>query len=240
MAPATSNEQQLFGQHDAQWITPGLPGHGDILLFNNGQARPSGNWTSIEQFTPPRNQNGNYSAIGSGSWAPNASNWSWSDGNFFAAIAGGCQRLKTGNTFITDSGNGMLFEVTTAGNIVWTWNNPYPPLSENELFKTPLDRRMLWPGDFTLSVSGGTAAVELLAGAQHAHQQFFVTTKIPGLPLTNKILFGQLDQSGQAVLQYKYHYLSASFIGREATLLAGVTTGGYRLLSKEIQVNFIQ
>ena len=32
----TANDQKLFGSHNAQWIAPGLPGAGNIIVFNNG------------------------------------------------------------------------------------------------------------------------------------------------------------------------------------------------------------
>ena len=35
-----SSDQQLFGQHDVQWIEEGRAGAGDLLLFNNGVGRP--------------------------------------------------------------------------------------------------------------------------------------------------------------------------------------------------------
>ena len=41
----TAGDQQLWYQHDVHWITPGLPGAGRILLFNNGRNRPEGNFS---------------------------------------------------------------------------------------------------------------------------------------------------------------------------------------------------
>jgi hypothetical protein len=45
-------DQQLFGQHDAQWITEGLVGEGNLLIFNNGSAQERG-WSSVIEITPP-------------------------------------------------------------------------------------------------------------------------------------------------------------------------------------------
>ena len=50
----TPADQQLNGQHDAQWIRPGLPGEGNILIFNNGEGRKDGEHSSIEEIKPPR------------------------------------------------------------------------------------------------------------------------------------------------------------------------------------------
>src|SRR5690606_15913622 len=38
----TRADQKFFYQHDAQWIEPGLPGAGNILVFNNGWNRVDG------------------------------------------------------------------------------------------------------------------------------------------------------------------------------------------------------
>ena len=43
---------------------------------------------------------------------------------FFSALRGGCQRLPNGNTLITESDRGRVFEITRAGEIVWEFYNP--------------------------------------------------------------------------------------------------------------------
>ena len=45
----TDKDQQLFGQHDAHWIPPGLPGEGHVLLFNKGYRRPQGSYSSVDE-----------------------------------------------------------------------------------------------------------------------------------------------------------------------------------------------
>ncbi len=32
----TVSDQQLFWAHNTHWIAPGLPGEGNVLVFNNG------------------------------------------------------------------------------------------------------------------------------------------------------------------------------------------------------------
>jgi len=44
--------------------------------------------------------------------------------SFFSFARGSNQRLLNGNTFIADSDNGRLFEVTPSGEIVWEFVNP--------------------------------------------------------------------------------------------------------------------
>ncbi len=56
----SSADQQLFVQHDAQWIGNGLPGAGNILIFNNGQGRPDGDYSSVDEIVPPVASDGSY------------------------------------------------------------------------------------------------------------------------------------------------------------------------------------
>lgn len=43
---------------------------------------------------------------------------------FFTATRGSCQRLANGNTLITESNKGYVFEVDPKGEKVWVWANP--------------------------------------------------------------------------------------------------------------------
>jgi hypothetical protein len=46
--------QKMNYQHDTQWINPGLPGAGNILVFDNGWNRPGGrNYSAVRELTPP-------------------------------------------------------------------------------------------------------------------------------------------------------------------------------------------
>ena len=44
--------------------------------------------------------------------------------SFFSLLRGGNQRLPNGNTIITESDQGRVFEVTKDGKIVWEFYNP--------------------------------------------------------------------------------------------------------------------
>ncbi len=51
--------------------------------------------------------------------------WSYQDpGNFFTRTRGSNQRLANGNTLITESDTGYVFEVTIDGEVVWEFANP--------------------------------------------------------------------------------------------------------------------
>ena len=45
--------KRLFYPHDVQWIPEGYEKAGHLTIFNNGQERPEGEWTSIELIEPP-------------------------------------------------------------------------------------------------------------------------------------------------------------------------------------------
>lgn len=116
----TTGDQQLFAQHDAEWIADALPGAGNILIFNNGQGRSGDNYSSIDEIVPPLAPDGTYS--NSSAFGPAAPVWTYSATpatNFYAERISGSQRLPNGNTLVCDGPAGHFFEVTAAGTSVW-------------------------------------------------------------------------------------------------------------------------
>lgn len=78
-----------------------------ILLFDNGTNRL---WSRVLEMDP----------------ATNRIVWEWRadpQEKFHSATRGGAQRLANGNTLITESDRGHVFEVTRAGRIVWRFRN---------------------------------------------------------------------------------------------------------------------
>ena len=118
-----SSDQQLFGQHDVQWIEEGRAGSGDLLLFNNGVGRtPSVSSVDVIQ---PSSSNGDYPLQSNGTWGPNAPSWSWNLGEqMYAQSISGAERLPNGNTLVTYGTRGTLYEVDLNGGIVWKYINP--------------------------------------------------------------------------------------------------------------------
>ena len=57
----THADQKLFAQHNANWIRPGLPGEGHLLVFNNGGHRPDGDYSSVDELVLPVDSQGRYS-----------------------------------------------------------------------------------------------------------------------------------------------------------------------------------
>ncbi len=127
----TEMDRKFFGQHDAQWIAPELPGAGNILVFNNGSGRSPVNYSSVDEFTPPVDQNGNYPSPGPGTaFGPTDLTWTYfSDplDDFFSFILSGAQRQPNGNTLICQGNDVVFFEVSPAEATVWEYRNPVGP-----------------------------------------------------------------------------------------------------------------
>ena len=135
----TPDDQQLFWPHNPQWIPPGRPGAGNILIFNNG-AEFSGfqrGYSSIDEIAPPVD-GVNYRLNPGLAYPPVKPVWVYTaptPSDFFAPYISGTQRLPNGNTFICDGVHGTLFEVTPAGKTVWKYINPITgngPLRQGE------------------------------------------------------------------------------------------------------------
>ena len=123
----SASDQKLFKQHDAQWIESGLPGAGNILIFNNGAGRPDGNYSSIDELESPIDENGNYELTSGTAYTPAEQSWIYSatpESEFYSSFISGAQRLPNGNTLICSGANGRFFEVTTDKEIVWEYVNP--------------------------------------------------------------------------------------------------------------------
>ena len=119
-------DRQLFQQHDAQWIEAGLPGAGNILIYNNRnnvvrEDEPADDeYSSVLEISLPLREDGSYD------WSAEPEIvWIYDQG-FYSRIISGVQRLPNGNTLITAGVPGRVLEVTPAGEVVWDFLNPVP------------------------------------------------------------------------------------------------------------------
>ena len=119
-----ATDQKLFLQHDAHWIPASSPGAGNILIFNNGNRRPGGNASSVDEITPPLSADGSYTRNAPEAFGPTSFAWTFQANDFYAQNVSGAQRLLSGNTLICDGPHGELFEVTPNGEVVWRYINP--------------------------------------------------------------------------------------------------------------------
>lgn len=121
----TAADQQLFGMHDVHWIPDGLPGAGNLLVFNNGNmmARP---YSSIDELATPLDESGSY-GTGLGGYGPDAPTWQYTADPpeaMFAANISSAQRLPDGGTLVCVGPEGRFIEVTADGDEVWSYAVP--------------------------------------------------------------------------------------------------------------------
>jgi hypothetical protein len=123
-APASGQPvDQFVGQHDAHIIPEGLPGAGDLLLFDNQGAAgyPAAELVTVGGSrvleVDPTTEKIVWSYTADLSDQP-----LWA---FRSAFIGSARRLPNGNTLIDEGMNGRFFQVTPAGEIVWEYVSPY-------------------------------------------------------------------------------------------------------------------
>ncbi|MDH3937554.1 MAG: aryl-sulfate sulfotransferase, partial [candidate division Zixibacteria bacterium] len=122
----TEEDQKLYLQHDAQWITPGLQGEGRILLYNNGGKDRL--HSTVDEIETTVDVNGHYPQPAPGeAHGPAAASWVYGADpadEFYSTILSGASRLANGNTLICAGIHGWFFEVTSDGEKVWEYINP--------------------------------------------------------------------------------------------------------------------
>src|SRR5262249_21862037 len=109
------------------WIPRGLPGEGHLLVFNNGNGRPGGNYSSVDELALPVDAQGRYARKPGAAYGPDKPVWSYSapkKDDFYSSFISGTQRLPNGNTLICSGANGTIFEVTPSKEVVWKYVNP--------------------------------------------------------------------------------------------------------------------
>ena len=101
-----NGDQKVFGSHNATPL-----GKNRFLVFDNGSERAEGNRSAVVEVD---------ARTGKIEWeyAARVSN------SFYTARQGAAQRLPNGNTFVTSSNHGHLFEVTRDKKIVWDYVSP--------------------------------------------------------------------------------------------------------------------
>jgi len=121
----TAADQTLYGQHDIQWVPDGDVHAGKLLVYNNGQNRPGGNYSSVDVFTAPMDSAGNYVIGATDAFGPTALDWTYfTDDSFYSPNISGANRLPNGNTLICEGAGGHIFEVDLAGTLVWDYQSP--------------------------------------------------------------------------------------------------------------------
>ncbi len=124
----TTDDQKLYGQHDAHWIDYGLPGEGNILIFNNGFGRPGVILAStLEEITPDLDGDGFYELNENNIFGPQETVWTYPDSltnDFYEGRISGSQRLGNGNTLVCLGRSGKFLELTETEDVVWQYQSP--------------------------------------------------------------------------------------------------------------------
>jgi hypothetical protein len=125
----------LIGPHHPHIIPKGLPGEGNILVFDNGgfagygipnPGSPKGHndalrdYSRVIEFDPLTLEiiwQLTYDEFG---YLPIINKY-----KFYSPLISSAQRLPNGNTFITEGSSGRLFEVTSNHELVWEYVSPY-------------------------------------------------------------------------------------------------------------------
>jgi len=126
------------GLHHAHVIPRGLPGEGNILIFDNGGFAGFGAPNPTAPFGM-NNARRDYSRVIEIDpiemkivWEYNANKAGSRDlAKFYSDYVSSAQRLPNGNTLITEGAFGRLFEVTPEYETVWEYISPYYQEKEN-------------------------------------------------------------------------------------------------------------
>ncbi len=186
----TLADQRLFQPHNAHWIPEGLPGAGNVLIFNNG-SEYSGlerGYSSVDEISLPADGS-NYDLDEGSAYGPNDLVWTYfadPPDSFYSNTQAGAQRLPNGDTLITDAEAGRIFEVTREGKMVWEFVNPtgydrvyrayryapdYPGLRGLDL--TPQNESDLWRVNWWLKSESYRAAYRAAAAGEPVARSVF-------------------------------------------------------------------
>lgn len=139
----TESDQTLHFLHSVLWIPDGLPGAGNLMVFENGVGQPEGEYSTVHEFKLPYMEEIYGNAVWfeqgvDGTYKDPESIWSFSAPNeFFSNIVSGQQRLPNGNTLIAEGMTGRIFELEEGSDaLVWEYVNPVVqtgPLSQGDV-----------------------------------------------------------------------------------------------------------
>lgn len=131
----------FIGPHHTHMIPEGLPGAGNILVFDNGGRSPyfpeiNNYYSRIVEFNPiTKEKVWEYSSLVT---YPDTYWVLHGDSIFFSPFISNAQRLPNGNTLINEGSSARLIEVTPELEIVWEYISPYnyvPAYGGNLLYR---------------------------------------------------------------------------------------------------------
>lgn len=119
---------QIVGQHHTHIIPRGLPGEGNILVFDNGglggYPQVQRGYSRVIEFDPiTLDIVWEYKHLEGNNIIPTGN-----DHPFYSFFISGAQRLPNGNTLITEGAIGRFLEVTSDNEIVWEYYQGGPSI----------------------------------------------------------------------------------------------------------------
>lgn len=118
--------QKLFGQHDARWTRE--DGRVAMSVFNNGEGRPDGDYSSVDLLHLPFTDEGRFAAHGASPAQPEGIFWSYSDpiqSEFFSSHISGAMPLSDGRFLVCEGSDGRVFQVDRSGTLLWEFLSPF-------------------------------------------------------------------------------------------------------------------
>jgi hypothetical protein len=125
----------IVGQHHCHMIPQGLPGAGNILVYDNGGWGGYGSpnamscdgtknvwrdYTRILEFNPVTLE-----IVWQHTPREHGNPMPFNSSKFYSPYVSSAQRLPNGNTFICEGSEGHLMELTADHELVWEWLCPY-------------------------------------------------------------------------------------------------------------------
>jgi hypothetical protein len=123
-----------------------------------------------------------------GEFAPRSAVWCFGETGFYSAFVSGAQRLKNGNTLICSGQQGRMFEVTSSGQTVWS----YQESGANFVFQTKNIERRLWTDVNEIPVAGGSINFSHVFDTSLAGNNYWLlgsfTGSLPGLTIAPGVI----------------------------------------------------
>lgn len=119
----TSADRNFYVCHSATWIPTGMPGAGNIMVFNNGDRTGNTNdWSQVVELAPPRDTSGGYVVPTTGAFGPAVPTWTVGSAGAFYGGPTQCGAFRTlsNTTLITLTSSDTLFEVDASGHTIST------------------------------------------------------------------------------------------------------------------------
>ncbi len=124
------DESTLYWQHDTQWIDEGLPGAGNVLIYNNGQRRSldgkyrrndktasfGKSYSNVLEVKLPMSEDGQFDINKKANIV-----WDWSHPDktsYYSPFMSGATRLPNGNTIFNGAYDKYIHEVNSDGEIL--------------------------------------------------------------------------------------------------------------------------